>query len=334
MSPALLVRLRPAGPWRAGPDSGDRSRVDAVYHSDSLYSAVTSAMLRLGHLEDWLAATARNPEAPAVRFSSCFPFLDELDFIVPPRTLWPPAASPKVRWKRARFVPVSVISALLAGQQPGEDFWVDGLSECLMPADRPGPFRFSLRSNAAVDRLSGSVEWHATACMEFREDAGLWALAWFADEEQRARWSDPVKAAFRLLADSGFGGERSRGWGRALEPAFTEGMFPDLLIPGHDLGSDQQDRGYWLISLFSPAGSDAIDWQRGDYEITTRGGRIESAAGHGQVKKLVRMITEGSVLFARDTIRGAAPDVAPENFPHPVFRAGFAVSIPLPAAQP
>ena len=56
--PSVLVRLRPTGPWRIGPDSGDRDRVDRVYHSDSLYSAVAGAMLRLGTLEDWLDATA------------------------------------------------------------------------------------------------------------------------------------------------------------------------------------------------------------------------------------------------------------------------------------
>ena len=48
MNPGLVVKLRPAGPWRIGPDSGARNRVDVIYHSDSLYSAVTSAMSRLG----------------------------------------------------------------------------------------------------------------------------------------------------------------------------------------------------------------------------------------------------------------------------------------------
>ena len=74
MNPGLVVKLRPTGPWRIGPDSGARNRVDLIYHSDSLYSAVTSAMPRLGYLEEWLDATARNPQRPAVRFSSCFPF--------------------------------------------------------------------------------------------------------------------------------------------------------------------------------------------------------------------------------------------------------------------
>jgi hypothetical protein len=48
------------------------------------------------------------------------------------------------------------------------------------------------------------------------------------------------------------------------------------------------------------------------------------------LKKPLPMICEGSVLFAEQALRGAAPDVAPDGFPHPVFRSGFAVSIPIP----
>jgi hypothetical protein len=59
MNPGLVVKLRPTGPWRIGSDSGARNRVDAIYHSDSLYAAVASAMARLGMLQDWLDATAR-----------------------------------------------------------------------------------------------------------------------------------------------------------------------------------------------------------------------------------------------------------------------------------
>jgi CRISPR/Cas system CSM-associated protein Csm4 (group 5 of RAMP superfamily) len=102
--PSVLVRLRPTGPWRIGPDSGDRDRVDRIYHSDALYSAVSAAMARLGDLPEWLDATARSA-APAVRFSSCFPFQGDLLYVVPPRHVWPPPASSKVRWKGARNHP-------------------------------------------------------------------------------------------------------------------------------------------------------------------------------------------------------------------------------------
>ena len=74
MNPGLVVKLRPAGPWRIGPDSGARNRVDVIYHSDSLYSAVTSRHGALGSLDEWLDATARSARrrrcasAPAFRF--------------------------------------------------------------------------------------------------------------------------------------------------------------------------------------------------------------------------------------------------------------------------
>jgi hypothetical protein len=43
------------------------------------------------------------------------------------------------------------------------------------------------------------------------------------------------------------------------------------------------------------------------------------------------MIAEGSVLLAgSEELRGAAHDTAPNGFPHPVYRAGFAVTVPIP----
>ena len=450
MRPGLVVKLRPNGPWRIGPDSGARNRVDVIYHSDSLYSAVTLAMGRMGQRDEWLAATVGEP-APAVCFSSCFPFLNEIRLVVPPRTLWPPKASSltsgRVRWKSARFVPLDVVRAMLAGKPLDEDEWsVDGPSECLVPAGRGGPFRTSVRWSAAVDRLTGASERHATACIEFRSGAGLWTIAGFRDEEAHARWLEPVKAAFRLLADSGFGGERSRGWGRSDTPEFIEGSLPEMILadaggdraagdqgpvasdlpdagcrmPDADdraagdqgpVASDLPDAGcrmpdagdraagnqvapghlppdpepepavgveppippatvsaaveaepplepasgiwhpaseiapdpevplahrprppapVWLLSLFTPAAADAVDWGRGNYGVLGRGGRIDSPAGSGELKKQLQMVVEGSVLFAEGVPSGSAPDVAPEGFAHPVFRAGFALAIPLP----
>ena len=446
MTPGLVVRLRPTGPWRVGPDSGARNRVDSIYHSDSVYAAVTAAMARLGAFDEWLDATARGGE-PAVSFSSCFPFLDEIGFVVPPRTIWPPRSpslmGARVRWKSARFVPLTMVQALVAGVRPDENAWnMDGPSECLVPAGRLGPFRTAVRWSAAVDRLSGSSERHSIACLEFRAGAGLWLVTAFRDEPAWSRWRDPVKAAFRLLADSGFGGERSRGWGRSEAPEFTEGTLPELILPpvaqaggtpvdsappaesapspsesepstsardelgGAGASACQQleslntpapdapsqpeapdgstfldsaaapacaaretasavgvleleepvevaeepvedepvpevlpeeaaifeagPKPHWLLSLFAPAGQDAVDWSRGNYWLVERGGRIDSPAGAGELKKTLRMVGEGSVIYAPAAPRGAAPDVAPGGFPHPVFRAGFAVSVPLP----
>ncbi len=323
---ALLIKLRPTGPWRIGPDSGDRDRVDRIYHSDSLYSAVSGAMARLGELDAWLDATARAAE-PAVRFSSCFPFYGETLYVVPPRNVWPPPASPKVRFKGARFVPLKVVETVIAGRALTEENWaIDGASECLISGGAQGPFRVNVRSNAAIDRDGEGVAPHSTACLEFTPGGGLWLIASFADDAAKERWSDPLKGALRLLADSGFGGGRSRGWGRSEMPEIIEGELPQLLIqPSEDA------TGYWLLSVFHPAESDAVDWQHGNYSLTTRGGRVES---HGDEKKPTRMLTEGSVIVSGAAPVGVASDVAPENFAHPVYRSGFALVIPIPLVPP
>lgn len=351
MTPAFVVRFRPLGPWRIGADTGARDRAGSLLHSDSLFSALCQAMLRLDRLEEWLDATVRSAGGPRVAVSSCFPYLGGVQFVAPPRNLWPPPPSPRVRWANARFVPLEAVRDL-AGEQALTDtaWYVDGPSTCLLPESaklRSGPFRPVTRSHAAVDRLKpGAIEVHRTACIEFAESAGLWAVAAFAGEAARDEWAEALKGAFRLLADSGVGGRRSLGWGRSDAPEFVDGSLPELLLPeaaqrapaASPIGEEAQpapaETVYWMLSLFSPAADDTIDWRRGSYTLRERGGRIESPAGSGAEKKLVRMVEEGSVLVAASAPRGAAPDVAPEGFPHPVYRAGFAVSIPIPLRGP
>lgn len=412
MSPAFLVRLRPTTPWRTGSDTGERERTGAIYHSDALYSAVCSAMERLGRLDQWLAATAGAAGEPAVRFGSCFPFVGGTLYFAPPRHLWPPSAPGRQRWKGARFVPRSIVERLIAGKGIEEERWtVDPSSQCLLGVDRRGvaqaPFRIALRGSVAVDRLdTGAVAAHSLACLEFAPDAGLWFTVLFASAEARSLWGPAVTAAVRLLADSGFGGGRSRGWGRAEMPEILEGELPGLLLRVDGAGSAAQTKpavvsepppesaaaietppivaeppaeepappppeaeaaselaaeppiamaaepaaspavepvveaipvarppaaeAFWLLSLYSPAPGDGIDWQRGAYSIVERDGRVESAHGWGSRKQSLRMVDEGSVLVAASDPVGAAADVAPQGHPHPVYRAGYAVSIPIP----
>jgi CRISPR type III-A-associated RAMP protein Csm4 len=413
--PALLIKLRPTGPWRIGPDSGARDRVDRVYHSDTLYSAVTAAMAQLELRDKWLAATAAAEGGPAVRFTSCFPFQGDTLFVPPPRHMWPPAAATRLRFKSTRFVPVEMVRALVDEKPLAEDRWIiDPASECLLRADRAsqgGPFRIAIRTSASVDRLNhGAVEVHSVAVLEFGERAGLWTLAVFRDEKARAEWKSSIQAAFRLLADSGFGGERSNGFGHSQTPIFQDCRLPDLILrppatikaiatsrtpltharltadvpeappepapeptaesspetvpdivvesvseseavapdievaaPVEEVAAPEPETpaveqapaaapesAWWLLSLFSPGAEDEIDWQGGSYSVVTRGGRIESRERWGDKKRLVRMISEGSVLRSPAAPNGAAPNVAPDDFPHPVFRSGHAVSIAIP----
>lgn len=340
MIAALLAKFRPLGPWRSGPDSGEADRVDPIHHSDSFYSAVTNAMASLGLLEEWLAATALQEAGAAVRFTSCYPFQGSTLYVVPPKTVWPPEASTRVRWKGARFVPTTVVDALLAGEPMDEEKWaVDGPSECLVRPGQPGPFREGLRGGAAVDRLGSGVLPHLTACVEFGEGAGLWTAAMFRSEDDRQRWSAPVRNALRLLADTGIGGKRSRGWGRFESPVFSEGTLESFLVPGmvvpqapadtEPSAPSAQAQTFWLLSLYVPSPGDPVLWNRGNYSLTIRSGRVDSPSGAGVVKKDQAMVSEGSVIVATGDLAGAAPDVAPDGFPHPVFRSGSPVAIPI-----
>jgi hypothetical protein len=71
-----------------------------------------------------------------------------------------PPPSTKVRWKGAKFVPIEVVEALVAGRAIQEDGWaIDTVSQCLLPignqptqAKPPAQFEFLCRSSAAVDR--------------------------------------------------------------------------------------------------------------------------------------------------------------------------------------
>ncbi len=320
MKTGFTIRLRPTGPWRIG--GSTRQQVETLYRSDALYSAVTEAMQLLGRQEEWLAATATSGQAPAARFSSCFPFLGNTGLIIPPRSLWPPAPSAKVRWKGAKFVPLSAVRDLIAGKPLNEDAYsLDGPSQCLMPSGRPGPFREIVRKHAAIDRLTGATEPHAVTGIEFTPNAGLWCRVAFHDEAAAEHWTAPLQSAFRLLADSGFGGRRSQGWGRASQPHFSKSSHLHDEVP--------HEGDYWLLSSFIPGPEDQIDWTRGSYSVATRSGRIASPVNSGGLKRQIRVIEEGSVLHASRPPEGSAPNVAPEGFPHPVLRFGFAFAIPL-----
>ncbi len=355
MQPAVLLRLRPLGPWRFGPGEGGQHQVDTLFRSDRLYSALTLAAESLGFLEEWLDATAR-AQTLAVTFSSLFPYQADTLFAPPPASAWPPPASSvtspspvflsKMRWEAARFVPVNVVEALLSGQPILADQWIiDADSGCLLRRDRPSqsPFRVVTRTRGAVDRVSGtSHSLHASACVEFESNSGLWAVVRFEDENAERTWSDRIKACFRLLADTGFGGHRSSGWGQTAHPEFRNGRWPGLLTPNiqrfaraqeNDAAVDEDAPLFWLLSLYSPAPADAVDWSLGNYGLVVRGGRVQSSAyaGTGVLKKNVRMVAEGSVLSARREPVGAAVNVAPDEFAHPVYRAGFSLSLRLPS---
>jgi CRISPR type III-A-associated RAMP protein Csm4 len=253
-----------------------------------------------------------------------------------------PVFATKLRWRAVRFVPVTLVENLLLGQRLLADQWfADPESKCLLRRDRPqtSPFRPAVRTSVAVDRLGAGQESHSLACIEFEPGAGLWAVANFRDAEAAAEWREPLLGVLRLLADSGLGGRRSSGWGQISSIRSQEGQWPALLVPklARRKPAPEETNGnhrhHWLLSLYSPAAVDRIDWTTGSYSLATRTGHVDTTRGERSWKKAVRMVEEGSVLAAAEAPIGSAVDTAPDGFAHPVYRAGFALSLPLPVVK-
>ncbi len=71
-----------------------------------------------------------------------------------------------------------------------------------------------------------------------------------------------------------------------------------------------------------------MNWSAGQYELVVRNGRVDGA--NGALKKSVRMVVEGCILDSDAEPVGAAVDVAPAGFAHPVYRSGIALALLLP----
>ena len=90
------------------------------------------------------------------------------------------------------------------------------------------------------------------------------------------------------------------------------------------------ERAHWLLSLYYAGRKrrSRLEARQLHHCLASRPHRKRSR--WGEPKRATTMIAEGSVLLAANELLGAASDVAPDGFPHPVYRAGFAVTVPIP----
>ena len=189
MPAGLLIRLRPTGPWRIGPDSGDRDRVDRMYHSDSLYSAVSSAMARLGMLEEWLDATARAAGTGGA-LQLLLSVSGETLFVVPPRTV---AAAGVVEGAlEGRAIRAAERGRSLLERQAALRRRLGGRWRQRVPGSaRARRGRSALRCDPARRSIAAAQASRRIrrACLEFAPDAGLWLAAAFSNDEAREHWT-------------------------------------------------------------------------------------------------------------------------------------------------
>ena len=188
-------------------------------------------MARLGIAGRMAGCDGAQPRRPAVSFQFLLPVSGRDLLRGAAANLWPPPrrrASSKVRWKGARFVPLSG-GAVDSGRQAARRESLDRGWRERMPGalrDRPGPFRTRCVRARRVDRLTGASRAPLDGLPRISPRRGIVDVVSFADDAGSAQWTDTVKAAFRLAGRFRIRRRAIARMGPLGAPEFIEGTAP------------------------------------------------------------------------------------------------------------
>jgi CRISPR-associated protein Csm4 len=305
---------------------------------------------------------------PPFRLTSAFPYAGDVLFF--PKPLLPARLAQEVTQEEAKaqehgktlksvdFVSQALFSAWL-NHQPlggyldsanllhGGELWVTPAERERLEVFRDGLggeirlWEVDAVPRVTVDRVTnksavyqaGRVRYQQSSDGEHR--AGLWVLVeWPGGDPDKATLAT-LTETFKVLGDSGLGGERSAGYGQF-----------DLEGPSDFDGLDIQGLGErWLtLAPYHPrrneVGGGGVLGEHCAYALLIRRGWVASPEGMSYRRPLVRMLGEGSVLHhpaagPRESYGGLA-DVTPEIMDpdeggagHKVWRYGVAFPVPV-----
>jgi len=175
-----------------------------------------------------------------------------------------------------------------------------------------------------VDRSTSQSMVYQAGQVRFNQGCGLCFLIEWLDEKKRPL----VEEALLALGDEGIGGERSAGHGQ-----FT--LLPAVPLT---LRTRAESGTFLTLSLYHPTEREVKDMldQGVGYGLVNRRGWMASPDEMARRRKMVRMLSEGSVLraIAGQTSYGDLTDVTPEKTeewepPHKVYRYGLAFPVGL-----
>jgi CRISPR-associated protein Csm4 len=181
--------------------------------------------------------------------------------------------------------------------------------------------------HVTVDRTSGASAFYEVGRVIFAPGCGLALLV------ACAPGSDDAMRQFELLlgllGESGIGGKRSVGYGAfrvAHGPPFNYTAAGERAV---------------LLSRFLPRRDEIALLQApgSAYQLSNVGGWLLGPSGESRPRQVITVLAEGSVLDTQGrTLRGQIADVRPMSehgplTPHPVYRSGLALTLPVHAAE-
>ncbi len=342
-----LFRLHFLGPVHFGMAGIDLEATQSSLSSDSLISAIVNAFLLLdGPEAAEEVISALSSDKPPFVLSSLFPFGPDKDradryaeALVRPLTPPPVGDSETLGrfgkdLKTINYLHPQDFAAWIS-QRPLAPHEIESVVSRARVFTE-GWWKQETRPRVALDRESqNSAVWSQAATWFQREErgkegevltvgSGLYGLVRFHDES----WKERLASAFRVLGDTGLGGERTYGFG-----LFKFGGFE---TPGDHWREILSGEGRFkvLLSLYYPRQEERKSLAQSlvAWDFVEKRGYVVSGRNATTIKrKRVRMLVEGSV--CRRPLRGAMVDVTPENakglgIPHRVFRCGLAFLVP------
>lgn len=332
-----IFKLKFRTPLHIGDNRPNYESCERFVHSDTLFSALinTWKLLYPDDLDVFFPESApASISFPYFRISSAFPFAGEELFF--PKPFYSPPypqdgdSGDAKTFKKLIWIGKNHLEQWLKGESlkiedaclsPDKHF----LFSDKIPEYQPNPVIVQDSPRIRKDRETEQTEIFYYSRLYFAENAGLYFLATFQNEE----WERKFNAVLNLLGDEGLGGDRTVGNGLFEVIERKEGF--SLILP-------EKSNHFLTLSLYHPkSGEMSKNLDNSYYELINRSGWVYSGRGHSLRRNNVRMFSEGSVFCGSGNERGDVVkvlDPLPElNLPHAVYRYGQVLSLPISVAE-
>ena len=355
-------KLQMIAPLHVGTKGLDKTDTLEYFPSSTFFSALVISWLEMGQ-EAWVDAFELDniQQSPPLQITSAFPYVGDVFFL--PRPMLPimleadeeqpsPVESSiaptldKKSARKIRWISTEIFKAMLEPDVRINELVEAGTliqdNEVLMTREEEARVTDILafdedtyriwkqpeQAHVTVDRRTGAGNLHFVGSTFFQPGSGLWCMG----RSREPEWLDHLEIALGYLADSGIGGQRSKGYGR-----FELETMPTL----PEFGGQADGEYEILLSRTAPhqAQMGALIAEHSRYLLHEVGG-FSVSYPYGQqrdhpsatLRRPVRMLQEGSVIQRQsgNLLTGRLLNVRanPQDGGHIIHLYGYGYGIP------
>ena len=324
-----VIKLKPKGPLHIGRGWGDLDHSEPLLHSDTLKSALFSALIQIS--PEWRKKAEEFFKSFII--SSSFPYCND-ELFLPKLQLKRkfhfediPEEKQAKTAKSVEYLSLNLFKKYIVTdeiisvrkKQLSED------SKFIFEKDQENIryiFKNQVQQRVNVKFFLDSAPFYADRIF-FNKDCGIYFLAFFNTYEIK----ETVLRAIEYLGSQGIGTDRTVG----------NGFFDLNFITKHEEFDVENQDAFASLGLYLPSVDelDKIDINNSSWGLIKRGGYMagsEYIKFRHLLKKNIYMFTEGSVFKTQEQPKGKFVNVKPEwndTDMHDVWRCGMPAFIPV-----